>query len=171
MFRKTSLVDFVAHVPMMMMLSVLQDVVNESYEVRSREQDEIRKLSRSGTVKAKSLKNKFEKMEQLSEEEVQRKIAQERAKRRAMDEEVQEREVKDLHTVSVEFQLPSLFLPIRVTAKIPFYFRTEMHFSLNTLSTCTSFSINTPMFPHPPRYVTIMSGTLWTSITAFPICS
>uniref|UniRef100_A0A8C4N660 Ig-like domain-containing protein n=1 Tax=Eptatretus burgeri TaxID=7764 RepID=A0A8C4N660_EPTBU len=78
------------------------DVVNESYEVRSREQDEIRKLSRSGTVKAKSLKNKFEKMEQLSEEEVQRKIAQEREKRRAMDEEVQEREVKDLHMAEEE---------------------------------------------------------------------
>uniref|UniRef100_UPI00358EAE9A nexilin isoform X2 n=1 Tax=Myxine glutinosa TaxID=7769 RepID=UPI00358EAE9A len=80
------------------------DVVNESYEVRSREQDEIRKLSRSGTLKAKSLKNKFEKMEQLSEEEVQRKIADERAKRRAIDEEVQEREVKDVHVAEDEVE-------------------------------------------------------------------
>lgn len=58
------------------------------------------KLKRSGSIQAKNLKSKFEKIGQLSQEEIQKKIEEERAKRRAMDEEIREREAEKFQEVS-----------------------------------------------------------------------
>ncbi|XP_054689004.1 nexilin isoform X7 [Grus americana] len=60
----------------------------------SKEYEELIKLKRSGSIQAKNLKSKFEKIGQLSQEEIQRKIEEERARRRAMDEEIREREAE-----------------------------------------------------------------------------
>ncbi|XP_061859347.1 nexilin isoform X2 [Colius striatus] len=60
----------------------------------SKEYEELIKLKRSGSIQAKNLKSKFEKIGQLSQEEIQKKIEEERAKRRAMDEEIREREAE-----------------------------------------------------------------------------
>ncbi|XP_032775994.1 nexilin isoform X4 [Strigops habroptila] len=65
----------------------------ETFEL-SKEYEELIKLKRSGSIQAKNLKSKFEKIGQLSQEEIQRKIEEERAKRRAMDEEIREREAE-----------------------------------------------------------------------------
>ncbi|CAN0206844.1 unnamed protein product [Bubo scandiacus] len=66
---------------------------SETFEL-SKEYEELIKLKRSGSIQAKNLKSKFEKIGQLSQEEIQRKIEEERAKRRAMDEEIREREAE-----------------------------------------------------------------------------
>ncbi|XP_010154768.1 PREDICTED: nexilin isoform X1 [Eurypyga helias] len=60
----------------------------------SKEYEELIRLKKSGSIQAKNLKSKFEKIGQLSQEEIQRKIEEERAKRRAMDEEIREREAE-----------------------------------------------------------------------------
>ncbi|KAL8178423.1 UNVERIFIED_CONTAM: hypothetical protein K2H54_046589 [Gekko kuhli] len=65
----------------------------ETFEL-SREYEELIRLKRSGSIQAKNLKKKFEKIGQLSEEEIQKKIEEERAKRRAMDQEIKEREAE-----------------------------------------------------------------------------
>ncbi|XP_033007654.1 nexilin-like isoform X5 [Lacerta agilis] len=65
----------------------------ETFEL-SREYEELIRLKRSGSIQAKSLKKKFEKIGQLSEEEIQKKIEEERARRRAMDQEIKEREAE-----------------------------------------------------------------------------
>uniref|UniRef100_A0A8D0GRH4 Nexilin n=1 Tax=Sphenodon punctatus TaxID=8508 RepID=A0A8D0GRH4_SPHPU len=70
-----------------------EEEVTETFEL-SREYEELIKLKRSGSIQAKNLKKKFEKIKQLSEEEIQKKIEEERAKRRAMDEEIKEREAE-----------------------------------------------------------------------------
>nr|XP_034357011.1 nexilin isoform X4 [Arvicanthis niloticus] len=69
---------------------------NESFGL-SREYEELIKLKRSGSIQAKNLKSKFEKIGQLSEKEVQKKIEEERAKRRAIDLEIKEREAENFH--------------------------------------------------------------------------
>ncbi|XP_068808843.1 nexilin isoform X7 [Struthio camelus] len=66
---------------------------SETFEL-SKEYEELMKLKRSGSIQAKNLKSKFEKIGQLSQEEIQKKIEEERAKRRAMDEEIREREAE-----------------------------------------------------------------------------
>ncbi|XP_030135382.2 nexilin isoform X7 [Taeniopygia guttata] len=66
---------------------------SETFEL-SKEYEELLKLKRSGSIQAKNLKSKFEKIGQLSQEEIQKKIEEERAKRRAMDEEIREREAE-----------------------------------------------------------------------------
>ncbi|XP_050833504.1 nexilin isoform X5 [Serinus canaria] len=66
---------------------------SETFEL-SKEYEELTKLKRSGSIQAKNLKSKFEKIGQLSQEEIQKKIEEERAKRRAMDEEIREREAE-----------------------------------------------------------------------------
>ncbi|NWR55083.1 NEXN protein, partial [Bucorvus abyssinicus] len=66
---------------------------SETFEL-SKEYEELIKLKRSGSIQAKNLKSKFEKIGQLSQEEIQKKIEEERAKRRAMDEEIREREAE-----------------------------------------------------------------------------
>lgn len=71
---------------------------NESFGL-SREYEELIKLKRSGSIQAKNLKSKFEKIGQLSEKEVQKKIEEERAKRRAIDLEIKEREAENFHEV------------------------------------------------------------------------
>uniref|UniRef100_A0A8C5EXM7 Nexilin n=1 Tax=Gopherus evgoodei TaxID=1825980 RepID=A0A8C5EXM7_9SAUR len=63
----------------------------ETFEL-SREYEELIKLKRSGSIQAKNLKSKFEKIGKLSEEEIQKKIEEERARRRAVDQEIKERE-------------------------------------------------------------------------------
>ncbi|NXB99409.1 NEXN protein, partial [Orthonyx spaldingii] len=69
---------------------------SETFEL-SKEYEELIKLKRSGSIQAKNLKSKFEKIGQLSQEEIQKKIEEERAKRRAMDEEIREREAEKFH--------------------------------------------------------------------------
>ncbi|KAM4655496.1 nexilin-like [Amazona ochrocephala] len=71
----------------------------ETFEL-SKEYEELIKLKRSGSIQAKNLKSKFEKIGQLSQEEIQKKIEEERAKRRAMDEEIREREAEKFQEVS-----------------------------------------------------------------------
>ncbi|NXU44969.1 NEXN protein, partial [Drymodes brunneopygia] len=66
---------------------------SETFEL-SKEYEELIKLKKSGSIQAKNLKSKFEKIGQLSQEEIQKKIEEERAKRRAMDEEIREREAE-----------------------------------------------------------------------------
>nr|XP_015096186.1 nexilin isoform X3 [Vicugna pacos] len=69
---------------------------SETFEL-SREYEELIKLKRSGSIQAKNLKSKFEKIGQLSEKEIQKKIEEERAKRRAIDLEIKEREAENFH--------------------------------------------------------------------------
>ncbi|KAM4872650.1 nexilin isoform 2-T2 [Thomomys bottae] len=69
---------------------------NETFGL-SREYEELIKLKRSGSIQAKNLKSKFEKIGQLSEKEIQRKIEEERAKRRAIDLQIKEREAENFH--------------------------------------------------------------------------
>ncbi|XP_030061421.1 nexilin isoform X4 [Microcaecilia unicolor] len=71
-----------------------EEEVNESNEVISNEYEELIKLKRTGSIQAKNLKSKFEKIGKLSEEEIQRKIEEERARRRAVDLEIREREAE-----------------------------------------------------------------------------
>ncbi|XP_030769544.1 nexilin isoform X5 [Rhinopithecus roxellana] len=69
---------------------------NETFGM-SREYEELIKLKRSGSIQAKNLKSKFEKIGQLSEKEIQKKIEEERARRRAIDLEIKEREAENFH--------------------------------------------------------------------------
>ncbi|XP_048207584.1 nexilin isoform X2 [Perognathus longimembris pacificus] len=69
---------------------------NETFGLSS-EYEELIKLKRSGSIQAKNLKSKFEKIGQLSEKEIQRKIEEERARRRANDLEIKEREAENFH--------------------------------------------------------------------------
>ena len=71
---------------------------NETFGL-SREYEELIKLKRSGSIQAKNLKSKFEKIGQLSEKEIQKKKEEERAKRRAIDLEIKEREAENFHEV------------------------------------------------------------------------
>ncbi|XP_062854914.1 nexilin isoform X2 [Trichomycterus rosablanca] len=68
--------------------------INETYEVVSSEYEELTKLKRTGSIQAKNLKVKFEKIKQLTDEEIQKKIEEERARRKAIDEEIKEREAE-----------------------------------------------------------------------------
>lgn len=58
-------------------------------------------MKRSGSIQAKNLKSKFEKIGQLSEKEIQKKIEEERARRRAIDLEIKEREAENFHEVYI----------------------------------------------------------------------
>lgn len=71
-----------------------QEEINETTEVVSSEYAELTKLKRTGSIQAKNLKVKFEKIKQLTEEEIQKKIEEERARRKAIDEEIKEREAE-----------------------------------------------------------------------------
>ncbi|KAG1973526.1 nexilin [Pimephales promelas] len=71
-----------------------EDEINESSEVVSTEYEELTKLKRTGSIHAKSLKSKFEKIKQLTEEEIQKKIDEERARRKEIDEKIKEREAE-----------------------------------------------------------------------------
>lgn len=83
------------------MCSVISEQLEEESETfeLSKEYEELIKLKRSGSIQAKNLKSKFEKIGQLSQEEIQKKIEEERAKRRAMDEEIREREAEKFQEV------------------------------------------------------------------------
>uniref|UniRef100_A0A8D1JKT6 Nexilin n=1 Tax=Sus scrofa TaxID=9823 RepID=A0A8D1JKT6_PIG len=74
----------------------MEEEENETFEL-SREYEELIKLKRSGSIQAKNLKSKFEKIGQLSEKEIQKKIEEERARRRAIDLEIKEREAENFH--------------------------------------------------------------------------
>ncbi|XP_008290266.1 nexilin isoform X2 [Stegastes partitus] len=71
-----------------------EDEINESSDVISKEYEELTKLKRTGSIQAKNLKSKFEKIKQLTEEEIQKKIEMERARRKAEDDEIKEREAE-----------------------------------------------------------------------------
>ncbi|XP_028855798.1 nexilin isoform X1 [Denticeps clupeoides] len=71
-----------------------EDEVNESSEVVSTEYEELTKLKRTGSIQAKNLKSKFEKIKELTQEEIQKKIEEERARRKALDLEIKEREAE-----------------------------------------------------------------------------
>lgn len=71
-----------------------QEEINETTEIVSSEYEELTKLKRTGSIQAKNLKVKFEKIKQLTEEEIQKKIEEERARRKAIDEEIKEREAE-----------------------------------------------------------------------------
>ncbi|KAF4072662.1 hypothetical protein AMELA_G00265560 [Ameiurus melas] len=71
-----------------------EEEINETTEVVSSEYQELTKLKRTGSIHAKNLKVKFEKIKELTEEEIQRKIEEERARRKAIDEEIKEREAE-----------------------------------------------------------------------------
>ncbi|KAI1889382.1 hypothetical protein AGOR_G00178800 [Albula goreensis] len=71
-----------------------EDEVNESSEIVSTEYAELSKLKRTGSIQAKNLKSKFEKIKQLTEEEIKKKIEEERARRKAIDLEIKEREAE-----------------------------------------------------------------------------
>ncbi|XP_057212855.1 nexilin isoform X2 [Triplophysa rosa] len=71
-----------------------EDEINESTEVVSAEYEELTKLKRAGSIHAKSLKSKFEKIKQLTEEDIQKKIEEERARRKEIDEKIKEREAE-----------------------------------------------------------------------------
>ncbi|XP_036435479.1 nexilin isoform X2 [Colossoma macropomum] len=71
-----------------------EEEINETTEVVSTEYEELTKLKRTGSIQAKNLKSKFEKIKQLTEEEIQKKIEEERARRKAIDEEIKEREAE-----------------------------------------------------------------------------
>ncbi|XP_075878907.1 nexilin isoform X3 [Nelusetta ayraudi] len=71
-----------------------EDEVNESSDAVSKEYEELTKLKRTGSIQAKNLKSKFEKIKQLTEEEIQKKVDMERARRKAIDDEIKEREAE-----------------------------------------------------------------------------
>ncbi|XP_051980902.1 nexilin-like [Xyrauchen texanus] len=71
-----------------------EDEINDSTEVVSAEYEELTKLKRTGSIRAKTLKSKFEKIKQLTEEEIQKKIEEERARRKEIDEKIKEREAE-----------------------------------------------------------------------------
>ncbi|XP_029004656.1 nexilin isoform X2 [Betta splendens] len=71
-----------------------EDEVNESSDIVSTEYEELTKLKRTGSIQAKNLKSKFEKIKQLTDEEIQKKIDMERARRKAIDDEIKEREAE-----------------------------------------------------------------------------
>ncbi|XP_041126765.1 nexilin-like isoform X3 [Polyodon spathula] len=77
-----------------MRLEMEEDEVNDSIEVLSTEYEELIKLKRTGSIQAKNLKSKFEKMKQLTEEEIQKKIDEERTRRKAIDLEIKKREAE-----------------------------------------------------------------------------
>ena len=72
----------------------MKDEVNESSDTVSKEYEELSKLKRTGSIQAKNLKAKFEKIKQLTDEDIQKKIEEERARRKAIDEEIKEREAE-----------------------------------------------------------------------------
>ncbi|KAL7884535.1 hypothetical protein AOLI_G00073050 [Acnodon oligacanthus] len=71
-----------------------EEEINETTEMVSTEYEELTKLKRTGSIQAKNLKVKFEKIKELTEEEIQKKIEEERARRKAVDEEIKEREAE-----------------------------------------------------------------------------
>lgn len=88
----------------------LQEEINESSDVVSKEYEELTKLKRTGSIQAKSLKSKFEKIKQLTEEEIQKKIEMERAKRKAIDDEIKEREAERFQEVRALYSTCFFFI-------------------------------------------------------------
>lgn len=88
----------------------LQEEINESSDVVSKEYEELTKLKRTGSIQAKSLKSKFEKIKQLTEEEIQKKIEMERAKRKAIDDEIKEREAERFQEVRALYSTWFVFM-------------------------------------------------------------
>nr|XP_057928629.1 nexilin isoform X2 [Doryrhamphus excisus] len=84
-----------------------EDEINESSNVVNREYEELTKLKRTGSIQAKNLKSKFEKIKQLTDEEIQKKIEMERARRKAVDDEIKEREAERFQEEDEESQMTS----------------------------------------------------------------
>uniref|UniRef100_A0A318CZC4 Ig-like domain-containing protein n=1 Tax=Kangiella spongicola TaxID=796379 RepID=A0A318CZC4_9GAMM len=79
-----------------------EDEINETTEIISTEYEELKNLKRTGSIQAKNLKSKFEKIGKLSEEEIQKKVEDERARRRAEDLEIKERESERFREEEIE---------------------------------------------------------------------
>uniref|UniRef100_A0A3P9IE08 Nexilin n=1 Tax=Oryzias latipes TaxID=8090 RepID=A0A3P9IE08_ORYLA len=79
-----------------------EDEINESSDVVSKEYEELTKLKRTGSIQAKNLKSKFEKIKELTEEEIQKKIEMERERRKAIDDEIKQREAERIQEEDVE---------------------------------------------------------------------
>ncbi|XP_054646769.1 nexilin isoform X4 [Dunckerocampus dactyliophorus] len=84
-----------------------EDDINESSNIVNREYEELTKLKRTGSIQAKNLKSKFEKIKQLTDEEIQKKIEMERARRKAIDDEIKEREAERFQEEDEEGQMTS----------------------------------------------------------------
>ncbi|KAM9797039.1 nexilin [Syngnathus typhle] len=84
-----------------------EEEVNESSNIVNNEYEELTKLKRTGSIQAKNLKSKFEKIKQLTEEEIQKKIDMERARRKAVDDEIKEREAERFQEEDDESQMTS----------------------------------------------------------------
>ncbi|XP_049577519.1 nexilin isoform X2 [Syngnathus scovelli] len=84
-----------------------EEEVNESSNIVNNEYEELTKLKRTGSIQAKNLKSKFEKIKQLTEEEIQKKIDMERARRKAADDEIKEREAERFQEEDDESQMTS----------------------------------------------------------------
>ncbi|XP_037104746.1 nexilin [Syngnathus acus] len=84
-----------------------EEEVNESSNIVNNEYEELTKLKRTGSIQAKNLKSKFEKIKQLTEEEIQKKIDVERARRKAADDEIKEREAERFQEEDDESQMTS----------------------------------------------------------------
>ncbi|GLD50107.1 nexilin-like protein [Lates japonicus] len=84
-----------------------EEEINESSDVVSKEYEELTKLKRTGSIQAKNLKSKFEKIKQLTEEEIQKKIEMERARRKAIDDEIKEREAERFQEEDEEGEITS----------------------------------------------------------------
>lgn len=102
--------------------------MNESSDVISKEYEELTKLKRTGSIQAKNLKTKFEKIKQLTEEEIQKKIEMERARRKAIDDEIKERESERFQEVREHMLRVRINNPVMLKTKLidscstPFYF-------------------------------------------------
>ncbi|XP_077441203.1 nexilin [Vanacampus margaritifer] len=82
-----------------------EEEVNESTNIVNSEYEELTKLKRTGSIQAKNLKSKFEKIKQLTDEEIQKKIDMERARRKAADDEIKEREAERFQEEDDESQM------------------------------------------------------------------
>ncbi|KAM6921462.1 nexilin isoform 1-T1 [Xenentodon cancila] len=71
-----------------------EEEINESSDIVSKEYEELTKLKRTGSIQAKNLKSKFEKIKELTDEEIQKKIEMERERRKAIDDEIKQREAE-----------------------------------------------------------------------------
>uniref|UniRef100_A0A3P9MPZ2 Nexilin n=1 Tax=Oryzias latipes TaxID=8090 RepID=A0A3P9MPZ2_ORYLA len=100
-----------------------EDEINESSDVVSKEYEELTKLKRTGSIQAKNLKSKFEKIKELTEEEIQKKIEMERERRKAIDDEIKQREAERIQEEQEDNEREST--PVR-SGETPFKQKVDM---------------------------------------------
>ena len=131
--------------------SVSQDEVNESSDVVSKEYEELTKLKRTGSIQAKDLKSKFEKIKQLTEEEIQKKIEMERARRKAIDDEIKEREAERFQEVSLYIHCTGTW-KIKLKSFPSFWAKSAVCFSQICYITINKTSLLPHIFKNDGRY-------------------